>query len=135
MRKISRLAATVFFLVIIEAVCFGAVRNPDWAVPVELSGVPNLYRVTKNIYRGAMPTAEGLRELEKLGVKTVINLRAFHGDDNKGTSLREIRVRMHAWDPDVDDIVRVLRILSDESGGPYFVHCQHGADRTGLITA
>ena len=32
-----------------------------WAQPVELHGVPNLHRVTKDLYRGAQPTAEGLK--------------------------------------------------------------------------
>jgi len=39
------------------------------------AGLPNLHRVTTNLYRDAQPTAAGLRAAEKLGVKTVISLR------------------------------------------------------------
>ena len=31
--------------------------------------------------------------------------------------------------------MNALRLLSDESQGPFLVHCQHGADRTGLVVA
>jgi protein tyrosine/serine phosphatase len=53
----------------------------------------------------------------------------------KNTNLNGIQISMRAQDPKCDDVVRVLRILSDESGGPYLVHCQGGADRTGLVIA
>ena len=44
-------------------------------------GLPNLHQVSDTLYRGAQPTVEGMGELKKLGVKTVISLRAHHNDD------------------------------------------------------
>lgn len=35
------------------------------------------------VYRSAQPTAAGFLRLEKLGIKTVVNLRAFHGDKQR----------------------------------------------------
>jgi len=32
-------------------------------------------------------------------------------------------------------VVRFLRFVTDEKRQPVFVHCQHGADRTGMMTA
>jgi protein tyrosine/serine phosphatase len=112
-----------------------AERKPEWAKLVSLAGVPNLHKVTDNIYRGAQPTREGLKNLESLGIRTIINLRSLHGDDVGGTSLRELRIPMQAWDPEIDEVVRVMRLLTNESGGPYLIHCQQGADRTGMIIA
>jgi protein tyrosine/serine phosphatase len=109
--------------------------NPNWAQAIKLSGVPNLHKVTDDLYRGAQPTAKGFKNLERLGIKTVINLRSLHADDLRDTSLKGIRIRMEAWDPEFKEIVRAMRILSDKGGAPYFVHCQHGADRTGMVTA
>ncbi|MDR1579722.1 MAG: tyrosine-protein phosphatase [Synergistaceae bacterium] len=109
--------------------------NPNWAKAVRLAGVPNLHRVTDNLYRGAQPAEEGFKNLERLGIKTVVNLRSLHADDLRGTSLKGVRIRMEAWDPEFGQIVRVMSILSDPDGAPYFVHCQHGADRTGMVTA
>ena len=42
---------------------------------------------------------------------------------------------MTAWNPESKDIVRFLKIVSDSNSVPVFVHCQHGADRTGLMCA
>jgi protein tyrosine phosphatase (PTP) superfamily phosphohydrolase (DUF442 family) len=110
-------------------------RDPAWATPVALEGVPNLHRVTENLYRSGQPSAEGFRNLEAFGVKTVLNLRDLHQDKLRGTALRGIRIRMRAWDPETGEVIRALRILSDADGGPFLVHCQHGADRTGMVIA
>jgi protein tyrosine/serine phosphatase len=42
---------------------------------------------------------------------------------------------MTAWEPDDDKVERFLRIVTDPSRTPVFVHCQHGADRTGMMVA
>jgi protein tyrosine phosphatase (PTP) superfamily phosphohydrolase (DUF442 family) len=129
----------IAFAAFLPLIVFGAprawARNPDWAQAVRLAGAPNLHRVTDDLYRGAQPTEEGFKNLERLGIKTVVNLRSLHADDLRGTSLKGVRIRMEAWDPEFGQIVRVMNILSDPSGAPYFVHCQHGADRTGMAMA
>ncbi|MDR1885469.1 MAG: tyrosine-protein phosphatase [Synergistaceae bacterium] len=131
-----RLVIFLFSIVIFcESPCSAMDRSPEWAAPVWLDGVPNCHRVTENIYRSAQPDEQGFRNLESLGIRTVINLRETRGDRLSGTSLRGIRVKMRAWDPETDDVIRVIRILSDDGGGPYLVHCRQGADRTGLVIA
>jgi len=55
-------------------------RPANWAEKIELPGLPNLHKVDDGLYRGAQPTAEGIKELEKLGVKTIVCLRATHSD-------------------------------------------------------
>ena len=34
-----------------------------------------------------------------------------------------------------EEIIRFLDIVTDETNLPVFVHCQHGADRTGTMSA
>ena len=116
---------------------WAAERNPKWAEPVAAEGVPNLYRIAPGLYRSAQPSAEGMRSLEKMGIKTVVNLRNFNSDDKelKGTTLKGVSISMNTWDVDVEEIVEVLKILRDPSGAPYLIHCQHGADRTGTMSA
>ena len=53
----------------------------------------------------------------------------------RGTSLREVRIKMQAWDPEKEEVARALSVIFDDSGGPYLVHCQHGADITGTVIA
>ena len=137
-------AKKAFGLVLFFALLFcsrdagnAAGRNRKWAEPIEMAGVPNFYRVDRKLYRSAQPTAEGMKNLEKMGVRTIVNLRSYNSDREEiaGTDLRTVRVKMHAWDPEQDEIVTALRILADKSGAPYLVHCQHGADRTGMTIA
>lgn len=114
-----------------------AERPAEWAQPVKGTTVKNLNRVTPWLYRSAQPDAAGLRELEKLGVKTTIDFRDFHDDEKqaRGTKLRLQRVKMDAWHIADKDIARALALLSRKENGPFVVHCRHGADRTGVVCA
>jgi uncharacterized protein (TIGR01244 family) len=108
-----------------------------WAERIELPGLPNLHKVSDDLYRGAQPTAEGMKQLEKLGVKTVINLRSLHSDRDeiKDTGLTYEHIYMTPSNIEDKDVVRFLRIVNDGNRTPVFVHCQHGADRTGTMCA
>lgn len=110
---------------------------PAWAEPLTLPGVPNLHRVTEGLYRGAQPTAEGMEQLSKFGIKTVIDLRALHSDrDEIGTlPLESEHIGMTTWEANDEQAVRFLRIVTDPNRIPVFVHCQRGADRTGTMCA
>ncbi|MHC4638501.1 MAG: fused DSP-PTPase phosphatase/NAD kinase-like protein [Planctomycetota bacterium] len=111
------------------------VENPARAL--ELPGLGNCYKVSENLYRGAQPTREGFRQLKALGIKTVINLRSFHSDrdDISGIGLAYEHIYMKAWHAEAKEIIRFLKIVTDPNKTPVFVHCQHGADRTGTMCA
>lgn len=108
-----------------------------WAQSVEQPGLPNLHKVSDDLYRGAQPTAEGIEQLEALGVKTIINLRSSDTDRSLLTApgIAYERIPMTAWRAHDEDVVRFLQIVSDESRLPAFVHCRRGADRTGMMVA
>jgi protein tyrosine/serine phosphatase len=114
-----------------------AERSADWALPVAENGVPNLHQITANIYRSAQPTADGMRALKEMGIRTVISFRAYH-DDSKmlaGTGIREVRIPINTWDVRDNQVVAAMKALKREQDGPFLIHCQHGADRTGLMSA
>ncbi len=114
-----------------------AVRPARWAQKAEVAGVKNCYQVTTNLYRGAQPTAEGMKQLQKLGIRTVINLRAFHSDKDEvaGTGLKSVRFETKPWHAEEEDVVGFLKAVTDTNHLPVFVHCQRGADRTGMMCA
>lgn len=114
-----------------------AASNRQWAVRLEVPGVDNLHKVSERLYRGAQPTKEGMRQLKKLGIKTVVNLRSFHSDREEigDTGLSYEHIYMKTWHPEEKEAVRFLKILTDPNRTPAFVHCQHGADRTGTMCA
>lgn len=110
---------------------------PEWARKIETPHLSNFYKVSEDLYRSAQPSADGFRELERMGIKTVINLRSLHSDEAalKDTTLRSEGIEMIAAFPSDDQVVQFLRIISKKENGPFLVHCQHGADRTGTMTA
>ncbi len=112
-------------------------RPATWAQPLNVEGAPNLHQVSPTLYRSAQPTAEGFVNLQKLGVKTVVNLRSLHSDTKllEGTGLSCEQISMKAWHPEREDVLRFLQIAADPARQPILVHCQHGADRTGTICA
>jgi protein tyrosine/serine phosphatase len=116
-----------------------AKRPASWATPIPLEGVKNLNRVAPNLYRSGQPHEAGFRLLkERYGVRTVINLRDFHSDEPyvSGLGLRTSKIGMHAWHIEREDLVQALHdIRVGMRRGPTLVHCQHGADRTGVVTA
>ncbi|HKQ38823.1 MAG TPA: dual specificity protein phosphatase family protein [Verrucomicrobiae bacterium] len=112
-------------------------RPATWAVPMSAEGMSNFYKVSDRLYRSAQPTREGIAKLKDLGIRTIVNLRSFHSDRRKigSAALAYEHLYMKAWHPEKEDIVRFLRLVSDETTGPILVHCQHGADRTGVMCA
>lgn len=130
-------AVSAIILVLLATGALAAERPARWATPLTVAGAPNLHKISDVLYRSAQPSAEGMKNLEALGVKTVLSLRSFHSDggEAKGTKLALVRVRFDTWDVDEDEVVEALRILRDPARQPVLVHCQHGADRTGMIVA
>lgn len=124
-------------MLILATTAGAQVRPAEWASPLVVSGVPNLHRIDAHVYRSAQPTAAGMRELEKLGIRTVLCLRDFHDDvdEVRGTDLKIVRIELNAWHTDEQELVKALRVLVDSANWPVLVHCQHGADRTGLVSA
>ena len=104
--------------------------------------LPNFYSVNQNLYRGAQPTEQGVKDLAKMGVKTIINLR---GDEDrakneeiwaKNSGIKFINVNLSNWfKPKTSDIESIIKDINTAENQPVFVHCQRGADRTGTVIA
>lgn len=112
-------------------------RPAAWAQPVASDAVQNLFQVAPNIYRCAQPDAAGMRAIEALGIKRIIELRNFHSDTDeiRGTTLVAEDIGINTWALEDGDVIRALRILKDPAQGPFLIHCLHGADRTGTMCA
>lgn len=109
-----------------------------WAEPMEARGLPNLHKVSDSLYRSAQPAAEGWEQLQKLGIRTVINLTSTRNDPQalKSANLTSYEMPMSAWQaPTQAEVVQFLRIVTDSKHAPVLVHCRRGADRTGVMCA
>jgi len=138
MKRTIAIIAACFVLANLAVASELAINRPtSWAQPVKLDGVPNLHKVSDNLYRSAQPTAKGMKNLKQKGIETVVNLRSFHSDrDEIGkTGLGYEHIYMKAWHPERKEIVRFLQIVTNPKRTPVLVHCLHGADRTGTMCA
>ena len=111
-------------------------RNPDWAVPVKKS--LNLFQVAPNFYRSEQMSTNDIVLIHQLGIKTVVSLRAFHDDDEifRNTDIMTKRIPMYTWHVKDKEVIAALNAIHEaENQGPILLHCQHGADRTGMISA
>jgi len=99
--------------------------------------LPNMQRVSQSLYRGGQPTRDGFARLHKMGIKTVVNVRGGDIDqDAMGDLTFDYHQRpMSPWSPRDDDVIWFLRLATDASLAPVFLHCQHGADRSGYLIA
>ena len=112
-------------------------RRHPWAQRIDKPGLENFHRVSETLYRGAQPTAEGMKQLEAMGIKTVVNLRRHHSDSEilRGLDMACEDIPTSAYGMTSEAVVKFLRIATDKSRAPVFVHCRHGADRTGVMCA
>ncbi len=107
-----------------------------WATPLHLDGLPNLHKVSAQLYRSAQPSAQGFKQLKQFDIGTVLNLRAYHVDQPPAglEAMQWQHIYMVAGNFDEKPIIQALNIIA-QSPKPVLVHCLHGADRTGIIVA
>jgi protein tyrosine/serine phosphatase len=100
--------------------------------------VNNLFRLAPSLYRSAKLSRRDVPHLRELGIRKVISLRAYHSDRRilAGSGIATHRIPINTWNICDREVLAALDALRRvESDGPILIHCQHGADRTGLICA
>jgi protein tyrosine/serine phosphatase len=123
-------------------------RNPDTQSsvdekPAELKlSINNFRAVTPWLYRGGQPTSKQFEELKAAGIKTIICLRwnsiTLHHERAIAAKLgfNLFCLPLSYWVlPTRAEIDRFFSIVDDVENHPIFVHCLHGSDRTGMLTA
>jgi protein tyrosine/serine phosphatase len=118
-----------------QAADTGTARPAQWAQPV--AAHYNLYRISPTLYRSALPDSGAVPLLETLKVGTVINfLPESDASWLKAPGIKQVQLPYHTNHVDDADVLAALRaIQSAESDGPVLMHCKHGSDRTGLMSA
>jgi len=126
--------------------------------------IVNFSQVNKGIYRGARLTStDALQYLKSIGIKNIINLQGgdlnsryakiipwaepgempevIAGEREAATTsgIGYLHSPLNSLEPVTIDedkaINEVLEFMHDKNNQPVFIHCEHGADRTGLLVA
>lgn len=107
----------------------------------EREGIRNFGKVNDTLYRGAQPDLEGIQNLKRLGIKSIVNLRTSKGDRQEELALAKAsgilctNIPLNGIRrPKAEEVQHVLAAIK-ALPGPVFIHCQHGCDRTGTIVA
>ena len=115
---------------------------PAPAARVKLTGLPYFGNVSTQLYRGAQPQDTGFAELKKLGIGIVVNLRHEPDEIARERGLVEQQGMQYVsipWrgkqDPKTEDVAQFLELLRASPDKKVFVHCERGAERTGVMVA
>lgn len=96
----------------------------------------NLHRINDSMFRSEQPTKIGIREIEKLGIHSVLSLRNIKSDRSirRKSSLKFYKKTINAWTMTEYELIEALKLLV-QSEKPVLIHCVHGSDRTGTVVA
>jgi uncharacterized protein (TIGR01244 family) len=106
---------------------------------VAVPGIVNFHQVDEHVFRGGQPAADGFRSLAKMGVKTVVDLR--HDGERaeeklvKAAGMNYVSIPMSGLTAPTTQQMKQLMAILNDAANPVFLHCKHGADRTGTIIA
>jgi tyrosine-protein phosphatase SIW14 len=110
---------------------------------LHIPAIPNGGKINDHLYRGAQPRPQGLAELKKLGITTIVDLR---GEDREkilwerrqaeSLGMRFVNIPVSGWAPPTNEqVLQFLSYLRDDPTQKIFVHCRFGDDRTGVFVA
>lgn len=140
-RALWKLSKNIFFYAL--AFVWGGVEVIWFFIKQKLLGnrLPNYFVVEdKALHRGGQPSIKGLQELTQNGIKTIINLRLGNFsrkviEEYEQDQIRIIHLPFSPHEPQDQIMIEFLKILLNPKARPAFVHCFHGADRTGAVCA
>lgn len=124
----------------------------------------NFSKVNDGIYRGARLTStQAVEYLKSINVKNIVNLQGGDLDSDIGViipwaepgeradviarekatalslGLGYLHTPLNSLEPitknEDKEIDEVLNFMNEKNNQPVFIHCEHGADRTGLLVA
>ena len=110
---------------------------------LHITGIHNAGKITDALYRGAQPDQQGLSELKKLGITTIIDLRGEDRDKvewerrrAESLGMRFVYIPVSGWSAPTDQQVsEFLGVFRSDPQQKIFVHCLFGSDRTGVFVA
>ena len=120
-----------------------AAVQPIHGEKLHIAGIHNAGKINNFLFRGAQPNENGLTELKKLGITTIVDLRGedrekYEWERRKSESLgmRFVHLPVSGWSPPSDEqVAQFLELLRDDPRQKVFVHCRFGDDRTGVFVA
>jgi tyrosine-protein phosphatase SIW14 len=119
-----------------------SVMSSAYGEKLKIHGVPNPGKINEGLYRGAQPNEQGLAELKKLGITTIVDLRAedrgkseWERQQAEKLGMRFVHIPIAGFAAPTNEEVAQFLSLFRDSQQRVFVHCLLGEDRTGVFVA
>ena len=120
-----------------------AVGQPAFAKEIYVPGVPDFGKVNDFLYRGGQPKEDGLQELKKFHIDTIVDLRGeLYGlVENERLRAESLDMRFmnlpgSGWaTPKDEEIVQFFDLSLQRPRRTIFIHCWLGGDRSGMFIA
>lgn len=117
--------------------------QPMHGEKLHIGGIHNAGKINDVLFRGAQPSENGLAELKKLGVTTIVDLRGedrekyeWERKEAESLGIRFVHLAVSGWAPPSDEqVAQFLALFHDDPHQRIFVHCRFGDDRTGVFVA
>ncbi|MBZ0189493.1 MAG: tyrosine-protein phosphatase [Candidatus Obscuribacterales bacterium] len=104
--------------------------------------IKNFRKVNDWFYRGGQPEAHEFSQLAALGISTIICLRwssrarAIERELAEKHGMNIVFIPLNYWRlPKESEIKSFFEIVDNDAMKPVFLHCKHGADRTGMFAS
>src|SRR5262249_318960 len=99
------------------------------AEKIKILGVANAGKISDTVFRGAQPSLQGLAELKKLGVTTIVDLRGNRGPvaleraQAEALGLKFVEIPVSGWStPSTAQVAKFLKLLREAPSQKVFVH-------------
>ncbi|HKW33020.1 MAG TPA: tyrosine-protein phosphatase [Candidatus Acidoferrum sp.] len=117
--------------------------QPTLGRKLHIAGIHNAGKINDVLFRGAQPEENGLAELKKMGITTIVNLRGedrekfeWERKESESLGMRFVHIPVSGWAPPSDkQVAQFLALFHDDPHQRVFVHCRFGDDRTGVFVA
>jgi protein-tyrosine phosphatase len=121
----------------------GSAGQAAFAEKIAVPGVADFGRVNDFLYRGAQPKDDGVQQLKKLGIDTIVDLRSeLHGvidnerRESESLGIRFVNLPGSGWaTPKDEEIARFFAMVRERPRRKIFIHCWLGGDRSGMFIA
>jgi tyrosine-protein phosphatase SIW14 len=117
--------------------------HPTFAKKIHITGVSDAGKLNDYLYRGTQPNKKGLRNLRRLGIDTIVDLRGEFRSEMKREreyaaklGMRLVLIPGNGWSPPKDEqVAEFFALIAERPRHKIFVHCWLGGDRSGVFLA
>ncbi|MBP7863581.1 tyrosine-protein phosphatase [bacterium] len=142
-----KLGQRISLLALVSLVSLAQI-SPALAQVPKYNDLPNFHKVKPYLYRGAMPSPDGIKALRTIGVDTIVDFRndplgvALEAHVARTLNMKYINIPTGNAPPSEKKIKAFLSAVQDTKDrrdktgdGAVFVHCHAGCDRTGFYVS